>query len=287
MSHTFLVRFVLASTCMAALPALADSRFQARRMTRDDVPFGKGQCDIRLRVDGEVEVSVRGDSVDIRTFSGRDAYDAGSECNEPLPRNPRDFSFDVRDGRGGIRLLAPPSPRTGGAAVVRIRDSEGGAGRYHFRLSWEIGPGGGRERWDRDRDYRDDRDYRRDRGDDGRVGPPVGPGWNRRLYFTGRGDGVYQHDRFGRERIYNVVARLEPNGTVSVSFDRERRGRLNFTGRVTRLDQGDEVIAHVTGGDGDILRGAMNIQLYDNNRIRSIHMSGRDGRDSFEVRWRD
>ena len=72
----------------AALPALADTRFQVRRMTRDDVPPGKGQCDIRLQVDNEVEVSVRGDLVNIRTIAGRDARDDGSECNAP-PARPR------------------------------------------------------------------------------------------------------------------------------------------------------------------------------------------------------
>ena len=51
-----MVGFFLSST---ALPALADTRFQIRRMTRDDVPLGKGQCDIRLQVDNEVEVAVR------------------------------------------------------------------------------------------------------------------------------------------------------------------------------------------------------------------------------------
>jgi len=54
-------------------------------MTRNDVPFGKGQCDIRLQVDDEVEVTLRGDTVFIRTISGRDAFDDGSECNEPVP----------------------------------------------------------------------------------------------------------------------------------------------------------------------------------------------------------
>src|SRR5579871_2938430 len=29
----------------AALPAMADTQFRVRRMTRDDVPMGKGQCD--------------------------------------------------------------------------------------------------------------------------------------------------------------------------------------------------------------------------------------------------
>src|SRR6266508_594860 len=92
----------------AALPVLADTRFQVRRMTRDDVPFGKGQCDIRLQVDNQVEVAVRGDMVSIRTLAGRDARNDGSECNAPMPRDPQGFNFEVKDSRGDIRLLAEP-----------------------------------------------------------------------------------------------------------------------------------------------------------------------------------
>src|SRR5712692_9695765 len=114
---------------LIAAPLLADTQFTVRRMSRNDVPLGKGQCDIRLQVDNEVEVSVRGESVFIRTLSGRDARDDGSECNEPLPRDPRNFNYEVRD-------------------------SQGGEGRYHFRLTWDIGGssagGGGRRSGDFD-----------------------------------------------------------------------------------------------------------------------------------------
>src|SRR5712671_6133045 len=124
---------------LAALPALADTQFQIRRMTRNDVPSGKGQCDIRLQVDDQVEVSVQGDGVFIRTLSGQDARDDGSECNAPLPpQDARGFNFEVKDSRGDIRLVEEPSRRNGGRAVVRIRDSSGGFGRYHFRLSWDL-----------------------------------------------------------------------------------------------------------------------------------------------------
>jgi len=124
-------------------PARADLEFQAKRMTRTDVPLGKGQCDIRLRVDGEVEVSVRGDRVRVRTVAGRDARDDGSECNEPMPARPlTGFNFEVLDRRGDIKLLSGPEGRSGFSAVVRIRDSEGGEGRYHFRLSWQMDGGG-------------------------------------------------------------------------------------------------------------------------------------------------
>ena len=110
-------------------------------MVRNDVPLGKGQCDIRLQIDDEVEVTVRGDLVYLRTIKGRDGRDDGSECNEPLPNHPvADFKFEVKDSRGEIRLIAEPSRRTDFQAVVRIRDNDSGEGRYHFRLSWRITP---------------------------------------------------------------------------------------------------------------------------------------------------
>ena len=148
---------------IAVLPALADTRFTVRRMTRDDVPRGKGQCDIRLQVDDQVEVSVQGARVYVHTLSGQDARDDGSECNAPLPdRDPRGFNFEVLDSRSEIRLIEPPSDRNGGRAIVGIRDSPGGFGRYHFRLSWMMAPDDGRrpERVDSDRDRDRDRDLR-------------------------------------------------------------------------------------------------------------------------------
>src|SRR3990167_7162464 len=141
-SHLPRLAATLALLALVSWPALADTQFRARRMTRGDVPLGKGQCDIRLRIDGEAEVSVRGDMVYLRTVNGRDGRDEGSECNEPLPdRLVEGFGFEVRDRRGDIVLLSEPSRRNGFRAVVRIRDNEGGEGRYHFRLSWQMDGG--------------------------------------------------------------------------------------------------------------------------------------------------
>src|SRR5262245_34494611 len=103
----------------AVLPAAADTQFQIRRMTRDDVPLGKGQCDIRLQVDNEVEVAVHRDTVRIRTVVGREAYDDGSECNAPLPdRDVGPIGFEVRDKRNEIRLIAEPTRRNNFTAIV-------------------------------------------------------------------------------------------------------------------------------------------------------------------------
>src|SRR5580704_10942341 len=113
-----------------AIPVLADIRFGARRMTRDDVPLGKGQCDIHLQIDKEAEIRVRGDMVSVRTLSGRDARDDGSQCNEPMPGSGlQGFNFEVLDSRGEIVLLSPPSRRNDYTAIVRIRDNDGGTGR--------------------------------------------------------------------------------------------------------------------------------------------------------------
>lgn len=164
-------------------PLSADTQFRVKHMTRTDIPLGKGQCDIRLKVDNEAEVSVRGDMVYVRTISGRDARDDGSECNEPLPlRGISGFNYEVRDRRNDIVLLSEPTQRTGYRAVVRIRDTDGGEGRYHFRLTWQMDGGGyapGAGARPADRPRRDFGDNRRDytgsgrRGFTTRIGPAI------------------------------------------------------------------------------------------------------------------
>jgi len=128
----------LAALC-AALPALADSQIHIRRMTRNDVPPGKGQCDIRLQVDGDAEVSVRGDMLLIHNIAGREPRDDGSECNAPLPdRIPPGFNYQAVERRDQMIQLPPSDRRDGFAATVRIHDGPSGEGRYCFRLTWQI-----------------------------------------------------------------------------------------------------------------------------------------------------
>src|SRR5262249_42093960 len=115
--------FMAAVFFLVAKPAKADLEFQVKRMTRTDVPSGKGQCDIRLQVDGEVEVTFRGDRVRVRTISGKEARDDGSECNQPMPsRSFGGFNFEVLDRRDRIDLIGGPDGRNGYGTLVRIRD---------------------------------------------------------------------------------------------------------------------------------------------------------------------
>jgi len=253
----------------AALPAMADTKFRVRKMTRDDVPLGTGQCDIRLQIDGEAEVSLRGDTVFIRTISGRDGRDDGSECNEPLPgRDIQDFRFEVRDRRGDIRLLSEPSRRTGYSAVVRIRDSQGGEGRYHFRIKWTLTGGGG---------------FRRpERG--GLRPPPRGRAdtrWEQTINYTGRGQGRFFRTGEGRRRITAVVVRMERSGAVYTDLMTDR-GRVSFSGRIVRVLGNGRVAALMRSRDG--AEGEM-LFVVRGNRVRDISMNSRSGRDRIELNW--
>ncbi len=144
-----------AAVCLiSALPAMADSRFTIRQMDRYDGPRGRGMCEIRLQVDNQVEVSIDGNRVFMHTLAGQDGRDDGSSCNMPLPgREVPGFDFQVVEKRNDIQLVEGPTRRNGGKVIVRIRDGQGGFGRYIFRISWAL---------------------------DGRSGPPPPPPMDRR-----------------------------------------------------------------------------------------------------------
>jgi hypothetical protein len=259
----------------AALPALADTTFQVRRMTRDDVPPGKGQCDIRLQVDNEVEVSVRGDLVAIRTIAGRDARDDGSECNGPLPnRDIVGFKFEVVDSRNEIRLLGEPSRRNGFAAIVRIRDSSGGEGRYHFRLTWAMTGGDS------------GRPPSRHGEDSDRPTAGSGFSWNNTLSFRGKGSGTASTNGAGEMGLGEVSIEIDRGGKLVAWFRTGERGRgrpLSFTGQIL-ANEGGKWKADVMSGDRR-LRGPMWISVDDRKQVDSVTLEATDGRDRMRLNW--
>ena len=260
-----------------ALPAMADTRFQVRRMTRDDVPRGKGQCDIRLQVDDQVEVALRGDSVFVRTISGRDARDDGSECNAPVPRGDvPGFNFEVKDSRNEIRLLSPPSGRNDFATMVYIRDSDGGYGRYHFRVSWDMfAAANDRPPRSDDRPRRDD-----DRRDFDRGG---GFAWNNVIAFHGDGRGSAVYDDNNLLRLFDVNVDIDRGGHIRISFRSERGRPVVFTGAVVGRD-GDRLKADVASEDGR-LRGSMFLAVDDRQQVRNVTLDATDGRNRVRVNW--
>jgi hypothetical protein len=279
MKHPYISRIGMVLLALSvAVPAMADTQFRIRRTNRNDVPLGKGQCDIRLQVDGEVEVSVRRDTVSIRTLSGRDASDDGSECNAPLPdRDVGGIGFEVRDSRNEIRLLAEPSRRNDFSAIVRIRDSSGGQGRYHFRLSWQ----------QTGSDYRNE--DRRPGGDDrrpgfDRPGGIGGPGfaWNNVINFRGRGRGVAARNNF-EDRLSDVDVNIDRGGRIVVVFRAEHGRTHAFNGQVTGRE-GGRWRADVVSDDRR-LRGPMFISVDDRQNVNSINLEATDGRDRLRLTW--
>ena len=273
----------------AAVPAVADSNFRIRQMTRNDVPAGKGQCDIRLQVDNEVEVAVRRDSVSIRTLSGRDAYDDGSECNAPLPdRDVVDFRFEVVESRNDIRLLAEPSRRNDFSAILHIRDTSGGQGRYHFRLSWAMtGPGDTRG-GDRPMDRPMDRPGEFPRGGDrpgGFARPGGGFAWNNVLHYTGPGRGASSLAGVGSQRLLDATVDIDRGGRVQVSFRTDTGRPLIFSGSV--IDRDGEILkADVVADDRMLrLRGPMFISVDRRDSIYRISLEATNGQDRLRVDW--
>ena len=256
----------------AALPAMAQVQFRIARMTRNDVPPGKGQCDIRLQVDNEIEVAVRRDLVNIRVLSGQNPRDDGSECNAPLPdRDIEGFNFEVRDSRNEIRLIEPPSRRNDFTAIVHIRDSAPGFGRYVFRLSWAmVGPGGFSGDRPPDMGRRDDRG---------------GLAWNNVIHFSGAGRGMSVLSGSEPRRLFDANVDIDRGGRIQVSFRGERGRPITFVGDVIGRD-GDTLKADVAADDSMLrLRGPMYISVGPRDDVYRIALEATNGRDNLRVNW--
>lgn len=259
----------------AAAPVWADTQFRARKMTRSDVPLGRGQCDIWLYVDNELEVSVRGDMVSVRTISGREGRDAGSECNEPLPyHDVAGFRFEEADSRAEMRLIAEPSRRDNYQAVVRIRDPQSGDCRCHFRLTWDMASGG-------DRTRRDSGDFRRDGDFDDRRG---GLAWNNTTHFAGPGRGSSTLSGYGTQPLFDVSVDIDRGNRILVSFRTDSGRRLSFSGSVIGVD-GDTLRADVATDDQARLRGSMFLSRNPRGDVYRITLDATNGQDRLGVDW--
>jgi hypothetical protein len=113
-----------------------ETAFSVRRSSGWDDRRRDGECTIRVRVDDQVDVILRGDRIRIRTLRGAPGQDVGSECDGPLPNGVSQVQFTGLDGRGDVRLVEQPNSRNGWAAVVSIHDPRGGEEGYAYRISW-------------------------------------------------------------------------------------------------------------------------------------------------------
>jgi hypothetical protein len=133
-SYRMICGVVLASS-LAVSSAFAQA--QSRRATMTGAP-GDGRCTFEVEVDGAAELEIHNDTGNLRTTSGSPATWRRLECNQPVPNNPSNFRFQGVDGRGRQQLLRDPNS-SGGVAVIRFEDPQGGRQAYTGEITWRGG----------------------------------------------------------------------------------------------------------------------------------------------------
>jgi hypothetical protein len=103
---------------------------------------GDHKCTLQVNVDGAAEVEIWGDTAELRTLSGQDAFWRRFECTALMPQRAADFRLVSITGRGAVSLVRD-SRTSRGRAVVRVDDPQGGRGVYTFDLVWRGSPAPG------------------------------------------------------------------------------------------------------------------------------------------------
>jgi len=102
----------------------------------------EGRCEVRMWVDHQAELRIRGDVISVRTLEGAKSYDEGSRCSQPLPFNSiGDFQIRQLAGRNRINLVQQPNRMNNFTALVAINDDQGGGDHYAFEVNWRAESG--------------------------------------------------------------------------------------------------------------------------------------------------
>ena len=95
-----------------------------------------GRMTWRGRVDDDVRIRIRGGSVDVETIGGTAYNDGQPNFYNSLPPRRVTVRLTAKRGRGEIFIEQQPSRENDFTAIVRIKDSKGGASDYEFELQW-------------------------------------------------------------------------------------------------------------------------------------------------------
>ena len=95
-----------------------------------------GRMTWRGRVDDDVRIKIRGGSADVETIGGTPYYDSQPNFENSLPYRRVTVRLTEKRGRGEIFIEQQPSRENDFTAVIRIRDTKGGASEYAFTLEW-------------------------------------------------------------------------------------------------------------------------------------------------------
>lgn len=95
-----------------------------------------GRMTWRGRVDDDVRIRIRGGSADVETIGGTPYYDGQPNFSNSLPNRRVTVRLTKNRGRGDIYIEQQPSRENDFTAIIRIKDTRGGASEYEFTLEW-------------------------------------------------------------------------------------------------------------------------------------------------------
>jgi hypothetical protein len=95
-----------------------------------------GRMTWRGRVDDDVRIRIRGGTADVETIGGTPYSDGQPNFTNSLPSRRVTVRLTQKRGRGEIFIEQQPSRENDFTAVIRIRDTRGGASEYEFELQW-------------------------------------------------------------------------------------------------------------------------------------------------------
>jgi hypothetical protein len=95
-----------------------------------------GRMTWRGRVDDDVRIRIRGGSADVETIGGTEYNDGQPNFLNSLPNRRVTVRLTQKRGRGEIFIEQQPSRENDFTAIVRIKDTRGGASEYEFELTW-------------------------------------------------------------------------------------------------------------------------------------------------------
>jgi hypothetical protein len=95
-----------------------------------------GNLNWKGTVDDEVQLVIRGNSVEIKTISGQTYSNANYNFTSPLPNRKVNVEVDKKKGRGKVRILQQPNRDNDFTTVIQIQDKDGGAKDYELEIYW-------------------------------------------------------------------------------------------------------------------------------------------------------
>lgn len=118
------------------IPPLPPNPVAFQRISPYDAAAPAGVCDLRVRVDQDVEFFLRGEEIAYEVRRGAPPVPADSSCNQPLPQATVRVAVRKVRGRGKVTLLQQPSEDNHFTTKLLVEDPGGGSDLFHIRLSW-------------------------------------------------------------------------------------------------------------------------------------------------------